>query len=293
VKRFSGFYKPIGEAIRFELFHQNYMQGDETPIRCQGLKPGNMKKGNFFVFRNRVGAYFHYGETKGQIELKKVFDFSGQTLPTPFFYNEESEKLEWIGYFMCDGAPIYGAEFDNTKTIEMGCMSHARRRFYGIKEIDKEANWFLGEFRKLYKIEELLKKKAIELDWSLEKFYEERGIERKAKSSLIFQRIEKRVEELINSGSLLPEDPLLKAVKYFQNQKEKLRVFLTNGELPIDNNESEQSLKSSVIGRKNYLFVGSEDAGRWAGICYSVMESCVRRLKPLKGSECKFHILKV
>lgn len=274
VKRFSGFYKAIVEAIRIEILNQKYAQGDETPIKCQGLKKGKMKDGYFWVFRNQVGCYFHYGETKGHEQLEKVFEVDRESLPEKFYFNEETKRWEWIGYFLSDGAKAYPKMFENTKTIEMGCWSHTRRYFYDIREMALDANWFLKKIGKLYKIEKDIKEQSIKENWDDSTFYLKRGIERKEKSEPIVLEIEVKVNEFLNSGSLPPKDPLNVALGYAFNQMEKLKVFLTDGELPIDNNLSEQSIKSVVIGRKNYLFVGSEDAGRWGATCYSLTESC-------------------
>ena len=65
-----------------------------------------------------------------------------------------------------------------------------------------------------------------------------------------------------------------KALKYAMKLWDKLSVFLSDGKLPIDNNAAERAIKPIVIGRKNYLFVGSEDAGISAAIAYTLIETC-------------------
>ena len=64
------------------------------------------------------------------------------------------------------------------------------------------------------------------------------------------------------------------AISYAKNRWRELQVYLEDGCLPIDNNDAERSIRSMVVGRKNWLFAGSEDAGMWAANCYSIMESC-------------------
>jgi hypothetical protein len=65
-----------------------------------------------------------------------------------------------------------------------------------------------------------------------------------------------------------------KAIAYTLKRQASLMVYLENGALPIDNNAAERSLRTMVIGRKNYLFAGSFNAGESAAICYTIMESC-------------------
>ena len=61
------------------------------------------------------------------------------------------------------------------------------------------------------------------------------------------------------------------------------RVYLKDGRLPIDNNAVERSMRPIAVGRKNYLFVGSENAGQWAAICYTILENCrMNKLDPRK-----------
>ena len=60
-------------------------------------------------------------------------------------------------------------------------------------------------------------------------------------------------------------------------------MYLQDGRLPIDNNSVERSIRPVAVGRKNYLFVGSEDAGGWAATCYTIMENCrMNKLDPRK-----------
>ena len=65
-----------------------------------------------------------------------------------------------------------------------------------------------------------------------------------------------------------------KALAYILNRWEGLTVYTTRGDLPIDNNQAERVLRPIVIGRKNWNFIGSEDATAWAATNFTIFESC-------------------
>ena len=71
-----------------------------------------------------------------------------------------------------------------------------------------------------------------------------------------------------------PRSPLGRAVRYALDQWDALNVYLDDGRVPIDNNNAENSIRPLALGRKNYLFVGSDDGGEWAATAYSLIESC-------------------
>ena len=80
---------------------------------------------------------------------------------------------------------------------------------------------------------------------------------------------------------VLPKSALAKAVTYARNQWEALRCYTKDGRLTIDNNVSERTLRHQAIGRKNWLFIGSQDAGSRAAMLYTILAGAKRhRLEP-------------
>ena len=75
---------------------------------------------------------------------------------------------------------------------------------------------------------------------------------------------------------MLPKDKFAEALGYLRNQWDALQVYLGDGRLPIDNNETEQLMKQVAIGRKNWLFVGSVAAGERAADFFTIVSSAVR-----------------
>lgn len=73
---------------------------------------------------------------------------------------------------------------------------------------------------------------------------------------------------------LKPKMKLYQAIEYIEKRWQKLKAYLWHGEVAIDNNLVENAIRALAIGRKNYLFVGSQKAGKGAAIFYSLIGSC-------------------
>jgi transposase len=103
---------------------------------------------------------------------------------------------------------------------------------------------------------------------------EERRVIRLRDAVPLLNAIEEWLDE--QSRKTLPKSPIGKAISYARAQWEDLQTYTHDGELSIDNNLSERSLRAQAIGRKNYLFVGSDRGGRTAATLYSLVGSCKR-----------------
>ncbi len=83
-------------------------------------------------------------------------------------------------------------------------------------------------------------------------------------------------------GPVLPKSPMGQAIQYALNQWDALCVFTTDGRLAIDNNVSENALRRVAVGRKNWLFAGSDNGGRTAATLFSLIATCERHnVEPL------------
>ena len=88
------------------------------------------------------------------------------------------------------------------------------------------------------------------------------------------------LEEL--RDNVLPKSPIGRAIAYTLNRWEKLTLFATNGILEIDNNRIENIIRPLALGRKNYLFAGSDEGGKRAAMMYSFFASCkIHNINPL------------
>ena len=78
----------------------------------------------------------------------------------------------------------------------------------------------------------------------------------------------------VESARVLDETPISKAIQYARNQEEALRRFLEDGRIPIHNNLSERELRREAVGRKNWLFLGSDDGGEVNATFVTLIASC-------------------
>jgi len=128
----------------------------------------------------------------------------------------------------------------------------------------KFADHFLSEVGKLYRIEKWARK----LDLS----FEDRFTLRKKRRTPVLSELKKWLDENVNKTT--PEMKIGKAMRYSINHWDGLTKYLTDGKLEIDNNPVERSIRPVAIGRKNYLFAGSEEGAKNLAMMYSFFGTC-------------------
>ena len=145
--------------------------------------------------------------------------------------------------------------------------AHCRR---GFKDAEKtEPEWtkrFVDIYKRLYTIESEIKNESME----------KRLRRRRDDSVPILDALFDLCRECRNDPLVLPKSPLGQACSYALNNETALRFYCTDGRLNIDNNISERTLREFVIGRKNWLFFGSPEAGKWSAILMTVLSSARR-----------------
>jgi hypothetical protein len=122
----------------------------------------------------------------------------------------------------------------------------------------------LARIRQLYRIEDACKDLSAEA----------RSAIRQRDAAPLLNAFGEWLEE--QTRKALPKSPIAQAISYARAQWEDLQAYTRDGELSIDNNVSERSLRAQAIGRKNYMFVGSDRGGRTAATLYSLVASCKR-----------------
>ena len=148
----------------------------------------------------------------------------------------------------------------------LGCAAHARRKYYDAAlEGNRQAIWFIGRFRELYRIEDEVRNVSPE----------ERQAVRHARAPQIWAEMKTRAEEL--RSAFLPKSSLGKAVNYFLNEYQVLLVYLESPQFQIDNNLIENAIRPSCVGKRRWLFIGHPGAGWRSAVIYSILQSCRRR----------------
>lgn len=154
----------------------------------------------------------------------------------------------------------------NSRIVRAACNTHARRKLVEAREYQPlEAAQLLAWYRQLYDIEDRARGQSPEEVLAL----------RRAWSVPIMAQMRAWLESDA-AKRVLPKSPLGQALGYLKNQWAALTVFLGDGRVPIDNNETEQLMKQVATGRKNWLFIGSVEAGYRAAILMTIVSTAHR-----------------
>ncbi len=152
------------------------------------------------------------------------------------------------------------------KIIRAACVAHARRKVFEARSNHPvQAAALLAMFQELYNIED--RGKTLDPAGRLEL--------RQAEAKPVWERMREYLASDVIAAAM-PKEAFGKAVTYLTNQFEHLLVYLDDGLMPIDNNETEQLMKQVALGRKNWLFIGSVDAGYRAADLMTLVSSAVR-----------------
>jgi len=175
---------------------------------------------------------------------------------------------DYRGYLQSDAYICYElitAASDN-QLIAVGCWAHARRKFEPLLTAGPhpQAKWILAEIQKLYDIEDRAKDLTDEARHAL----------RQIESRPIVASIRKWLDE--RDQQELPRSPLREGVNYLRKRWEAFERFLEHGAIRLDNNCTEAALKGPVMGKKAWLFLGSETGGETAAALFTIMMTCKR-----------------
>jgi transposase len=176
------------------------------------------------------------------------------------------------GKLVLDAHAVFDHLFKNGDVIECGCWSHGRRYFYKALPSDPDrAHKALAFISGLFQIERRLKDTHAPPSRRLEI--------RQAESKPIVAAFFAWADA--EAPLTLGETPIAKAIGYVRNQRKALEQFLEDGRLPIHNNASERELRRQAIGRKNWLFVGSDDGGEVNAAFVTLLASCqLHKIEP-------------
>lgn len=247
--------RPLYELMKQRVLASRIIHTDDTQVKLIDHSISGTRLARFWAY---------IGDRSNPYSVYDFTDSRERTGPTAFL-SDFSGYLQADAYGGYDG--IYSGSDINAKNavIEVACWAHARR--YWHKAIDNDtrrSHHVLAVISRLYEIERAATKK---------------NVDARARQSL---RIEHAVPLLTDlkewldteRDNVLPKSVIGKAFTYTLNQWAALNRYVEDGELNIDNNISERTVKPIAIGRKNWLFVGSEPAGHRAAILMSLIASC-------------------
>jgi transposase len=238
---------PIVQYLKRLVLLSRIINTDDTPVPVLDDVRTQTRKGYLWVY---IGG-----------RCVAVFDYT----PTHCRDGPVAFLGEYGGYVQADAYKGYDAFFGTGHATEVGCWAHARRGFYDALTTDPRcAHEMLALIGKLYDVERQAKEN--ELDVSAVKDL------RQEHSKPVLEEIRIHLNDW--SIELLPKSPIGQAVSYARAQWEALNRYLDDGDLDIDNNLSERVLRTVCIGRKNWLFAGSDEGAKRAAIIYSLIATC-------------------
>lgn len=248
--------KPLIQELQRTVFASTHIHSDDTPVKVLAPGNGKTKTGRLWVYLrdgrsygdNKPPAicYFYSPDRKGERPANHLKDFTGTM-----------HADAYSGYDR-----IYASE--DKKVTEAACWAHTRRKFYDVTIISDNAtiaSSALEEIVKLYQIEEEIRGCKPE----------ERLRYRQEKSKKLVENLFANLEKAYNK--LPKKGATASAITYALKNKEALMRFLKDGKVEIDNNPAERSLRPIAIGRKNWLFAGSDKGGETAASLYSLIET--------------------
>lgn len=234
---------------------------DDTILPLQNSDPTRNT-----TFKSRLWVYAcHHRRQKPLV----AYDFSrhrSQDVPLAFLAG-------YRGYLQADAFPGYDILYARGNIAEVACWAHARRKFKEVTVLMKtpgRAHQAMGYIKRLYRIEKQIRLLSDG----------ERLKHRKEKSVPILNEFKLWLEE--QAHAVLPKSALGNALFYTLKNWDALCRYTEAGYLEADNNVAERCMRPVALGRKNFLFVGSERGGKAAAIYYSLIESCkLNKVNPL------------
>ena len=257
VMRVGELLMPVVGAMRRDLLAGSYLQADETPVPVQM----HDRRGE-----NHQAYLWQYGKPGGET----VFDFQlgrGRDGPKKFLSS-------WEGILQTDGYQAYD-HIGGPKLVHVGCWAHARRKFVDAVKVnprDAAALAMVTRMDALFLIDRDARRRALSAG--------ERHAQRRELAEEWLEEIRAACLALVRQ--VLPKSVLGQAAAYTLNMWAKLRRCFDYPEVELSNNLAENSMRPVALGRKNWLHVGSAQAGPKVAAILSVVESCRRLGVPVK-----------
>jgi len=270
--------EPISDKIKEYIFSAKQLHGDDTPVKVLDPGAGKTKTGRIWTYVKDgrpcndlspvAACYFYSPDRKGIRPEGHLKNFTG-TLHADAYagYNK-----------------LYVNDDNPDATIEeAACWAHTRRKFYDITIANDKANIafaVLEKIAEIYHIESTIR--GLDPDKRL-------NARREKSTNLVkelFTGFKKAYKQLPKKSSTA------QAIAYALNNEKALKRFLDNGEVEIDNNAAERALRSVAIGRKNWLFAGSDNGGNTAAIIYTLIETAkLNNINPLQYLRKVFSVI--
>ena len=246
---------PLADAIGHHVRAGPALFADDTPLDLQDPGGGKTKTARLWVYardeRPWAGpappaAWYQFSvDRKGKHALGHLADFKG-----------------WMH---ADGYAGFNELYRRGQVDEVACMAHIRRKFVDVHQAQGHGTGIAEEA--LRRIAELYAVEAEARGHSPDT----RVQMRQEKAKPAFDDLEAWLGTQL--ARISAKTPLAVAIRYALTRLKRLRPYLSNGELELDNNPAERAMRAVALGRKNWLFAGSTGGGKAAAIAYTLIET--------------------
>ena len=248
--------EPLKNQLKKWVLASNVVQTDDTPVAVLDRTIPKTRTGRIWTY---VGDTHHPGV---------VYDYT----PTRKRDGPDEFLRKYKGYLQADAYAGYDHLYaDSTRgVVEVACWAHARRKFFEAKDTDvTRMGAVLAHISRLYAIER--EGKALEA--------EARRLLREHGARPILAELHAYLLDI--REQVLPKSPAGQAVAYSLSNWTALCRYVEDGDLAIDNNAAERTMRGIAVGRRNWLFFGSDGGGNTAAVLRSFVASCERnRIDP-------------
>lgn len=253
VELVAGWLQPVARRMFEEQLAGGYVQLDETPVRYLAPGHGKTAKGYLWVSNAPRGdTVFHWAAGRGYDQLQRW-------LPADF--NCIIQTDEYKPY------DKLAANFE--VPAHAHCWAHVRRRFYQALEAGEHPvrnRWILHQIGLLYQVEKKLRQQNVGPKL--------RAAVRAWQSRPVLDRLFTALEQMFRNGRYKPKSLTGTAIAYALRQRDGLQVYVDHGQVEIDNNLVENAIRPAALGRKNWMFIGAEEAGWRSAVIYTILQSC-------------------
>ena len=244
---------PLYELMKQQVLGSKALQTDDTPVPV--LDPA--------LPRTRTGRIWTYVGDDGHPYT--VYDYT----PNRSRDGPEAFLQEFRGYLQADAYSGYDHFYEDELRgiVEVACWAHVRRKFFDAQSSDlMRSTVMLAYIRLLYDIEREARDRKLDSP--------ARRALRQAKAKPILEDMRTYLQR--EQPQVLPKSPEGQAIAYTLSNWQALVRYCEDGELEIDNNGAERSLRGVAVGRKNWMFLGSDKGGRTAAVLTSLIATCKR-----------------